>query len=286
MFPQVLYRIWGVRNATSAGRAGYGCGVLCWLCHSTCTSWCLAYRVPHRGYVFYRGLSSAALQTKHLPVACFGLCPCFQHLTYSPAAVALCVQKQRQFCGSVPAPNLAAVLAASAPGTGLKEAWLTSGSNASPGSSSSSVQVPIGRTQAAVLTDSSAWLFHPQLGLWVMLAPPAGLASAPAQLAANALPSTATLAPHPDADKLRSARAAVATSQQVQQGVEAVWLRQEAACQLTAAELLGDTLGYQRWLKQLVLLLARQNEPVSFVLDMGVQKCIEQGTWLVASAVC
>lgn len=177
----------------------------------------------------------------------------------------VCVQKQRQFCGPVPAPNLSAVLAASAPGTGLKEAWLTGGSSFThSGSSGSLAPVPVGRTQAATLSDSSSWLFHPQLGLWLMLVPPAGLAGASAQLAANSMPKPVGVAAHPDVDRLRAGPVPVANTQQVQQGVEAVWLRQEAACRVTAAELLGDALGYQRWLKQLVQLLSSQKDIVSW----------------------
>lgn len=115
----------------------------------------------------------------------------------------MCVplQKQREFSGPAPAPNLAPILAASAPGTSLMDAWVTAGSS----SSSGQLQQPlpsIGRTQVVVLSDGSGWLFHPGLGLWVMLKPPAagpGGQSGPAPL-----PVVAAVGGSADADRLQA----------------------------------------------------------------------------------
>jgi hypothetical protein len=48
-----------------------------------------------------------------------------------------------------------------------------------------------------------------------------------------------------------------------QGGPDSFAARQAAYCQLTAAELLQDAVGYQRWLGQLVNLLARERDLVS-----------------------
>lgn len=50
-----------------------------------------------------------------------------------------------------------------------------------------------------------------------------------------------------------------------QGGPDSFATRQAAYWQLTAAELLHDAVGYQRWLGQLVNLLARQRDLVSRV---------------------
>jgi hypothetical protein len=115
------------------------------------------------------------------------------------ACVCLPLQKQRELSGPAPAPNLAPVLAASTPGTSLVDAWVTAG-NSSSGQQQQ--QPSIGRTQVAVLTDGSGWLFHPDLGLWVMLKPPTagpGSQAAPAPLSV-----VAAVGGSADAERLRS----------------------------------------------------------------------------------
>jgi len=196
-----------------------------------------------------------------------------------PTRLLLLLQKRRQLSGPVPQPNLAPVLAAAAPGTGLQDTWITS--HSSSGSNGSSVVPPISQTMVAVLTDGSGWLYHPDMGLWLLIKGPAAAAAAPGQpgftgMAATVSTIAAGIARTGDAEKLRAATAAAAAAAAMQvplsrvllppAGPElSVWQRREAWLQLSAAELLGDAAGYQTWLGLLVGLLARERDVVSVI---------------------
>lgn len=204
---------------------------------------------------------------------------CCRQLRLPPQLLLL--QKRRQLSGPVPQPNLTPVLAAAAPGTGLQDTWITSHSSNSSGSNGSSVVPPISQTMVAVLTDGSGWLYHPDMGLWLLIKGPAAAAAAPGQpgftgLAATVSTIAAGIARTGDAEKLRAATAAAAAAAAVQvplsrvllppAGPElSVWQRREAWLQLSAAELLGDAAGYQTWLGLLVGLLARERDVVSVI---------------------
>lgn len=238
--------------------------------------------------------------------------------------VCLSLQKQREFSGPAPAPNLAPIFAAAAPGTSLMDAWVTAGNSSSSIGQQQQPLPSIGRTQAAVLSDGSGWLFHPGLGLWVMLKPPA--AGPGGQPESAPLSVVAAVGGSADVERLQARAGGTPFTPGLQQ-VRSDWLglylpskvvpqqngqtarfpcvfrcplththksrlqplclccpacvcaavqavsqggqdsfaaRQAAYWQLTAAELLQDAVGYQRWLGQLVNLLARQRDLVSW----------------------
>jgi hypothetical protein len=64
-------------------------------------------------------------------------------------------------------------------------------------------------TQVAVLTDGSGWVFHPDMGLWLMLKPPAaGPAGAAAGSGGGLVRAVAAAGSSADADRVRAAAGA------------------------------------------------------------------------------